>query len=115
MRVALDPFPDRKTAAVAAVNQYFAGVAAAAAMQEAAWTRKRDIARRASSDRTQNFESEATLRGLSSDEFAALVLSKPDPAQLAGARELRRQTALLAIDAAKTPAELDAIIANLGA
>lgn len=49
---------------------------------------------------------EADLRGLTVEELAALILSKPDePA----ARELRRQTKLAAIAASKTPAELDAI------
>lgn len=115
MRVSLDPFPDRKTAAIARVNAHFASVAASVAMQESAWMRKRDIARRASNDRTYDFGSEARLRGLSSDQFADLILSKPDPAALADARELQRQTALLAIDAAKTPAELDTVLAELGA
>ncbi len=115
MRAELNPLPDQKTAAIVVVNQYFAGVTANAAMQETAWTRKRDIARRARNDRTDDFESEARLRGLTSEAFADLILSKPDPAQLADARELRRQTALLAIDAAATSADLDAIIAGLGA
>lgn len=114
MRVSLDPFPQRKAAAVAAVNAHFGSTAAAAAMRESAWVRKRDIARRHSNERTYDFEMEARLRGLSSDELADLILSKPDPTALADARELQRQTALIAIDAAKTPAELDAIIAGLG-
>lgn len=116
MKVTLDPLPDRKTAAIAAVNQYFAGVAANASMQEAAWVRKREVAcaiREGESD-GMAIAKEAQLRGLTIEAFADLILSKPDPAQIADARELRRQTALLEIDTAKTPAELDAIIATLG-
>ncbi len=115
MRVSLDPFPDRKRAAIARVNAHFVALGASVAMQESAWNRKRDIARRHGNDRTYDFDAEARLRGLSSDELADLILSKPDPAALADARELQRQTALLAIDAAKTPAELDTVLAELGA
>ncbi len=117
MRVSLDPFPDRKTAAIAQVNAHFASVAASVAMQESAWTRKREIARavRAGDWAGMAIAKEAELRGLTPAQLADLILSKPDPAALADARELRRQTALLAIDAAQTPAELDAIIAGLGA
>lgn len=104
-------------ATIVAVNQYFAGVTASAAMQEAAWTRKREVARavKAGDWAGGSLAEEAKLRGMTAQTLADLILSKPDPAAIVDARELRRQTALLAIDAAKTPAELDAIIANLGA
>ncbi|MGB3490779.1 MAG: hypothetical protein WBA62_22040 [Xanthobacteraceae bacterium] len=116
MKVALDPFPDSKAAAIARVNAYFGGLAATAAMKEAAWKRKRSLAEAVKAgDAGTALTDEAALRNLTVQAFADLILSKPDPAAFADARELRRQTALLAIDAAKTPAELDAIIASLGA
>lgn len=114
MRVSLDPFPERKAGAVAAVNAHFASVTAATAMQEAAWTRKRQIAQAVKAgDLGSALTQESALRGMTVPALADLILSKSDPASLADARELQRQTALLAIDAAKTPAELDAILASL--
>jgi hypothetical protein len=116
MRVLLDPFPERKAAAVAAVNAHFVALAASVAMQEAAWKRKREIARgvKAGDWAGMAIAKEAELRGISPAQLADLILSKPDPATLADARELNRQTALLAIDAAKTPSELETILSGLG-
>ncbi|MGB3042438.1 MAG: hypothetical protein WBB98_04560 [Xanthobacteraceae bacterium] len=111
MKLSIDPMPAYRDGAAVKVNAHFANLASLSAMREAAWTRKRQIAQAAKGGAwTDAFEQEAVLRGMSSPEFADLILSKPDPTSLADARELQRQTALLAIDAAKTPAELDAII-----
>jgi hypothetical protein len=116
MRISLDPFPEQKTAAVAAVNAHFVALGASVAMQEAAWKRKREIACavKAGDLAGMAIAKEAELRGLTAAQLADLILSKPDPATLADARELRRQTALLAIDAAKTPSELETILSGLG-
>lgn len=115
MRVSLDPFPQRKAAAVASVNGYCASIAVDAILQEVAWQRKRSIAEAvmAGVGPPGAFLEEAKLRGLTVGAFAGLILSKPDPTGIADARELQRQTALLAIDSAKTPDDLDAILANL--
>jgi hypothetical protein len=50
---------------------------------------------------------EAQLRGITVAELAALILTKPD--NIAD-RELRRQTIMMQIDRAQTPAELDALL-----
>jgi hypothetical protein len=114
MRVALDPFPQRKTDAIAAVNAHFVALGASVAMQESAWTRKRQIAQAVKAGGFGSaLAQEAALRGMTVPALADLILSKPDPATFADARELQRQTTLLAIDAAKTPADLDAILASL--
>lgn len=116
MKIVLNALPGQKTAAVAKVNAYFAAAAASVAMQEAAWLRKREVASSILSGADTapaEFTQEAALRGITTAELARLILSKADPAELADAREFRRQRALLAIDAATTPAELDAILAEL--
>lgn len=114
MKIVTDPMPAYRAGAVAEVNARFVQQAANVAMQESVWRRKREIAEavQAGGD-VALLAPEAALRGLSVAQLVTLILSKPDPATLSDARELRRQTALLAIDAAKSPAELDAILAGL--
>jgi len=80
--------------------------------RDAAWARKRDVAK-AGAPYPDAFAQEAALRGLTPTALADLVLSKPDSVAAADARELHRQRVNAAIDAAKMPAELDAILAGL--
>jgi hypothetical protein len=53
----------------------------------------------------ERLKPEADLRGITVAELAGLILSKPDDF---AARELERQRIMLAIDAATTPAKLEA-------
>ena len=115
MKLTLDPMPALRATAAVKVNGHFARLAGATMHQESAWRRKREIARdvRSGDAAGMAISEEASLRGLTIQAFADLILAKPDPAQIADTRELGRQTALLAIDAAATPAELDALLNDL--
>lgn len=114
MKLSIDPMPAYRDGATVKVNAHFTNLASLVAMREAAWTRKRQIAEVVKGGANGDaLAQEAALRGMTTGALADLILSKPDPSMLADARELQRQTALLAIDAAKTPAELDAILAGL--
>jgi hypothetical protein len=115
VKISIDPMPAYRDGAAVKVNAHFTNLASLSAMQESAWKRKREIARavKAGDCAGMAIAKEAELRGLTPAQLADLILSKLDPMTLADARELQRQTALLAIDAAKTPAELNSILAGL--
>lgn len=104
MRLNLDPMPAIKAAAVKTINEHFSAVS----LRDMAHKWKRDTAASvlAGEVAPDEFAAEAELRGMSVSDFAALVASKPDAL---AARELARQTALLRIDACRTPTEIDAV------
>lgn len=104
MKLTLDPMPALRTVAVTKINAIFNTLAAPHI--DAAHAEKRKAAA-AGAPYPDWFSAEATLRGITPDALAALITIKPDNV---GARELARQQALAAIAAAKTPAELDAIV-----
>lgn len=58
------------------------------------------------------FVAEAALRGLSLEEMAQLVISKPVPT--IAQRELDRQKLMFQIEASEDPSELEAIVAGVG-
>lgn len=109
MRFNLDPMPPLKAAATKAVNEHFNTLATQNAHRSAAHAEKRRVAD-AGSPYPDWFATEADLRGLSVEDFAAVIADKPDAT---GERELARQTALLRIEAATTPAEIDAVKSSL--
>lgn len=96
----LDPMPAlraaRKERVNAAFNQLAQSHVALAHAQKRLWATTQD----------ERLRPEADLRGVSVAELAALILAKPDTF---AERELHRQSIMLAIDAAMTPQELDAI------
>ena len=100
----LDPMPLLRQAKKDRVNAGFNDVAASAAHVEQAHAQKREWA----SARDPRLQAEADLRGMTLDELAALILTKPD--ELA-AREALRIAIMVKIDKATTPAELEAITA----
>jgi hypothetical protein len=99
-----DPMPVLRQAKKDRVNAAFNDVAARSAHVEQAHAQKREWA----SARDPRLRAEADLRGMTLDEFAALILTKPD--ELAE-REARRVAIMVKIDKATTPAELEVISA----
>jgi hypothetical protein len=99
-----DPMPVLREAKKDRVNAAFNDWAASTAHVDHAHAQKREWA----SARDPRLQAEADLRGMSLDDLAALILSKPD--ELA-AREAQRVAIMVKIDQATTPAELEAITA----
>lgn len=114
MKLTLDPMPARRAGAAGKVNEFFANRYPIVAQRALAHRRKAEQAAGvlAGGKATAGFAAEASMRGMTIADFASLVASKAG-ADALDDMELRRQTALLAIDAAQTPAELDAILAGL--
>lgn len=98
MKLTIDPMPALRAARKDRVNAAFNSGAQShvtqAHAQKRLWAATQDPA----------LQPEADMRGITVAELAATILSKPDTF---ADRELQRQRIMLAIDAAKTPAELD--------
>jgi hypothetical protein len=86
------------------VNTAFNDLAARAAHVDQAHAQKREWARA----RDPRLQAEADLRGMTLDELAAMILTKPD--ELAE-REAQRIAIMVKIDKATTPADLEVITA----
>lgn len=102
MKLTLDPMPALRMAAKAKVNQHFDRLVRP--HLDAVYAAKRQTAQ-AGAPYPDWFVQEADLRGITPSALASLILSKPDTLT---SREMERQRALVAVDAATTPAELDA-------
>jgi hypothetical protein len=102
--VIIDPMPVLREAKKERVNAAFNDWAASTAHVDQAHAQKREWA----SARDPRLQSEADLRGMTLDDLAALILSKPDDL---AAREAKRIAIMVKIDRATTPAELEAITA----
>lgn len=117
MRVEIDPMPALRADAIERVNARFSIETARAQFKEGVYARKRAIAQsildgnRLPDDHP--FVAEGALRGLSQEEFAILIADKPDASAESDAREMCRQRLLMAISAAKSPAEIDEIFADI--
>lgn len=98
MKLCIDPMPTLRQARKDKVNAAFNSLAgshiAQAHAQKRLWATTQD----------ERLRPEADLRGITVAELSALILAKPDTF---AERELERQRIMLAIDAAKTPAELE--------
>lgn len=109
-----DPMTDRRAAAKAEVNREFAALADREAPLEKVYLRKRQLAQAildgGSLPADHPFAQEALLRGLSPEQFARDIVSKPDAALNADRRELMRQSILIKVDAARTPGEIAEIL-----
>jgi hypothetical protein len=102
MKLVIDPMPALREVATLRVNEYFNTQAINNVHRDLAHAQKREWAK---SGQLDKLAPEATLRGIQPEDLATLIISKTDTA---ADRELRRQTILLRIAAATTPAELDA-------
>jgi hypothetical protein len=102
--VIIDPMPALREAKKERVNAAFNDWAASTAHVDQAHAQKREWA----SARDPRLQAEADLRGMTLEQLAALILSKPD--ELA-AREAKRVAIMVKIDQAATPAELETITA----
>jgi hypothetical protein len=114
VKIVLDPIPIGRKNTKDQINNFFVSEAMLDIHREISWRRKKQIAQQVidGGAAVSEFNTEASLRSLSCIDFAKLVLSKPDPID---ARELSRQTALLAVDSSTTLAELSAIVCGLTA
>lgn len=107
MKLKLDPMPALRLDAKAKVNAHFNNLTQP--HRDAAYAMKRNAAT-VGAPYPAWFTQEATLRGITPAALASLILSKPD---VLSQRELRRQRAMLTLDMAKTPAEIDAVVQNI--
>lgn len=107
MKLTLDPMPALRRAAKGKVNTHFNNLAQT--HRDAAYIMKRNTAG-AGAPFPDWFTQEADLRGITSTALASLILSKPD---VLVDREVNRQCAMAAIDAATTPSALTAIVDKL--
>lgn len=91
--------------------------AVAVSALDAIHVRKREIATAVKAGETppDSFAQEASLRSITPEQLADIVLSKPCPITAADERELKRQRMLLAVAAATTPDAIDAVLAGLTA
>lgn len=109
--IVLNPMIEKRGQAVDHINTRFSHDYLSGAYRRQAHQRKAAQARAAmTGDVAPVFSTEATLRGLSVSDFADLVLSKAAADESLDAFELERQRKLLAVEAAATPAEIDAIL-----
>jgi hypothetical protein len=110
-----DPMPMLRIAAIARVNEHFNRRAHELAHIDHAHARKRAVAAAVMAGQAivddHPFLQEAAMRGINKTDFAQIVANKPDAI---AHRELARQRAIHAIEAAATPAELDAIVSRIG-
>lgn len=114
-KINLDPMPAARAAMAGRINAHFNNLAAVGLQREQAWRRKREIATEvaAGGESTFAFVQDAERAGMTTSEFAEFILAKRDPAEIADDRENARQAALHAVEAAASPAELQAISAAL--
>lgn len=98
MKLMIDPMPAKRQARKDKVNAAFNALAASHVAQAHA------AKRRWAETLDERLKPEADLRGITLEELAALILSKPD---VFAERELERQKIMMAIEATQTPDELD--------
>lgn len=111
MRLTLDPMPALRKAAAEKINDHYLGRLGGGLPWTTAHRRKADQARAAlTGDIAPTFAAEAELRGMTVEDFAQLVLRKAAKDDGWDATELERQRALLAVEAAQTPGEIDGIV-----
>lgn len=114
-KINLDPMPAARSAMVERINAHFAHLSIVEGHREQAWRRKREVAVAVSAggEGTFSFTQDAQRAGMAVPDFAVSILAKRDPVEFADDRENARQAALHAVDAATSPAELQAISAAL--
>lgn len=114
-KISLDPMPRLREVAEARVNSHFNASAAQNAQQDQEHRRKREIAQQVETDGAAMapfaFAEEARLMGVSVEDLAALVLTKPDTVLERG---LARRSVILLIRSATSPAALNLVLENAG-
>lgn len=105
MRIGSNPMPALRAIATGKVNERYNRLAAQNVHRDAAHAWKRSVAPAvlAGADAPAEFAAEASILGMSIDEFASLIARKPNEA---AKRELDRQTELRAIALAERPDQL---------
>lgn len=115
MRIKSDPMPMLRIAAIARINEHFNRRSHELSHIDHAHGRKRHVAAAVRAgepiDDAHPFVKEAEMRGLSLEDFAALVASKPDNIS---EREWKRQQAIHKIEQADTPSAIDDITRTIG-
>lgn len=103
--------PEFRKKAVDKINEKFT----VASFRDMAHARKRETAQAitngASLSGDHPFVVEATLRGLTTDEFAANIVTKGDNIQQ---REMHRQRFLITVENAKTVKEIEEVLLEVG-
>lgn len=114
-RVRLDvtPMPKLIERGVKAVNRHFAKISAKEAHRDSAHRRKREVANQVwnRGPVPASFAKEAELRGVTPLDLAFQIKDLPDAMD---ERELARQTVLIEIENAETPAEIDQALEKAG-
>lgn len=113
-RITFAPLGARREQAIAKINSHFASITLGNFHREQEWSRKRAVATAVRQEgekaATSEFVAEASLRQISTVEFADLVLSKADPVD---ARALARQQAIFSAEGASTLEALSLILEQL--
>lgn len=113
MKLVIDPMPALRNEATDKINARYLNLIRADLAKRTVHQRKAEQARAVlTGDVASTFAAEAELRGLKVEDFANLVLSKAKAGDGYNEVELMRQRALLAVETATTPAEIEAILAN---
>ncbi|WBU27600.1 hypothetical protein OOZ54_12935 [Rhodopseudomonas palustris] len=108
----IDPMPALREDAKARVTRFINREAIEMTHQDVAYTAKRAAAARLlAGEPSEQLCTEAALRGMSAEDLARDILSKPDTVK---ERESRRQAVLAAIRSAATPQQLKQVMANYG-
>jgi hypothetical protein len=109
------PMPLLKVAAIARVNEHFNRRAHELMHIDHAHAGKRRVAAAIMAgepiSEDHPFVQEASLREMNVSDFAQVIVNKPDNI---ARRELQRQQAIMKIESATTPDDLDAITSNIG-
>lgn len=115
VKITVSSLPIAQASMVERINAHFTQATLAAMPREQSWLRKREIATEvaAGGEGTFAFASEAADREMTVPDFAALILSKKNPVEIAEEREAARQAALHAVESAASHDELQAISASL--
>jgi hypothetical protein len=97
------------------INAHFVSLSAQSAALDAIHMRKREIASEVKPGEAapDALAQEAALRGITPEQLADLILSKPCPIAAADERELERQRMLLTVESATTPSAIDAVLAAI--
>lgn len=113
MKIEIDPMKFLRLRAKAMINKSINAEANGRTHIEAAHRAKRRQAETVLSGgpATVEFAGEAELRGISIEEFAQMIVAKPD--ELAE-RELDRQRALIAVDAATSRYDIERAMDDVG-
>jgi hypothetical protein len=113
MKIMVDPMAALRRAAEDKVENFFNVEATLNVHRDQEYAAKREAAKAVlAGGVSEHLQAEADLRGTSAETLAKVIVSKPNNVLERG---LRRRKALMAVQNAKTPAEVDAVLKALGA